>query len=69
MKPKEIREMTDTELHEKQRELQKELLNLRHQAATQQLENPHRIRTVKKILARIKTILRERELGIRWEEK
>jgi large subunit ribosomal protein L29 len=65
MRPKEIREMTDDELHEREEDLAKELLNLRHQAATQQLENPRRIRTVKRIVARIKTILHERELGKR----
>lgn len=62
MKTREIREMRDEELFEKKEELSKELLNLRHQAAIGQLENPKRIRTVKRILARINTIIREREL-------
>ncbi|HAA64844.1 MAG TPA: 50S ribosomal protein L29, partial [Thermoanaerobacter sp.] len=42
-----------------------ELFNLRFQLATGQLDNPMRIRDVRKTIARIKTILRERELGIR----
>lgn len=62
MRPSELREMEEKELLERKNGLERELINLRHQAAIQQLENPKRIRTVKKILARIKTILHEREI-------
>lgn len=62
MKAKEIREMSTQELHKKLQELKEELFNLRFQMATGQLDNPMRIRHVRKSIARIKTILREREL-------
>ncbi|ADD03199.1 ribosomal protein L29 [Thermoanaerobacter mathranii subsp. mathranii str. A3] len=65
MKAKEIRELTNEELLQKLSELKAELFNLRFQLATGQLDNPMRIRDVRKTIARIKTILRERELGIR----
>ncbi|AIS53183.1 ribosomal protein L29 [Thermoanaerobacter kivui] len=65
MKAKEIRELTSEELLQKLSELKTELFNLRFQLATGQLDNPMRIRDVRKTIARIKTILRERELGIR----
>ncbi|WP_028991965.1 50S ribosomal protein L29 [Thermoanaerobacter thermocopriae] len=65
MKAKEIRELTNEELLQKLSELKTELFNLRFQLATGQLDNPMRIRDVRKTIARIKTILRERELGIR----
>ena len=61
----ELEELTGTELAEKLREAKEELFNLRFQAATGQLENNSRLRTVKKDIARIYTVLRERELGIR----
>lgn len=62
MKASKWREMTNEELKEKLNELKRELFNLRFQLATGQLENPMRIREVKRDIARIKTILREREL-------
>lgn len=62
MKAKEIREMSSEELQAKVRSLKEELFNLRFQAATQNLDNPARIRAVRKDIARILTILREREL-------
>ena len=62
MKANEVREMSAAELENKLIELKKELFNLRFQSATNQLENPMRIRAVKKDIARIKTILREIEL-------
>ncbi|HAV43100.1 TPA: 50S ribosomal protein L29 [bacterium] len=65
MKAREVREMTTEELGERKEEFNKELLNLRYQVTIGQLENPRRLRTVKRILARIKTVLRERELGLR----
>ena len=58
-------EMTDTDLEAKLREAKEELFNLRFQAATGQLESHGRLRTVKKDIARIYTVVRERELGIR----
>lgn len=62
MKAKEIRDMTDSELTQKEAGLKEELFNLRFQLATGQLDNPMRIREVRKTIARIKTIMREREL-------
>ncbi|MDY2685801.1 MAG: 50S ribosomal protein L29 [Selenomonadaceae bacterium] len=62
MKAKEIREMSADELNQKVTSLKEELFNLRFQLATGQLENPMRIKDVKKSIARIKTIQRENEL-------
>ena len=62
MKVKEIRELSEIELDKKLVELKQELFNLRFQLATGQLENPMRIKEVKKTIARIKTIQRENEL-------
>jgi large subunit ribosomal protein L29 len=62
MKVKDVREMSVTELDQKLVGLKDELFNLRFQHATGQLENPMRIKEVKKTIARIKTIQREREL-------
>ncbi len=64
MKVNEIRQMTDQELDSKMLEFKNELFNLRFQMATGQLDNPMRIKAVRKDIARIKTIMRERELGI-----
>ncbi|RQD77435.1 MAG: 50S ribosomal protein L29 [Candidatus Syntrophonatronum acetioxidans] len=64
MKAKEIRELSDAELQAKVGELKEELFNLRFQMVTGQLENPMRIRQVRKDIARVKTIIRERELNI-----
>ena len=60
----ELDELTATDLEAKLREAKEELFNLRFQAATGQLES-HGLRTVKKDIARIYTVVRERELGIR----
>ncbi len=65
LKAHELDEMTDTDLEGKLREAKEELFNLRFQAATGQLESHGRLRTVKKDIARIYTVVRERELGIR----
>ena len=59
MKAKEIREMSAQELDKKLGEYKSELFNLRFQLATGQLDNPMRINSVRKSIARIKTILRE----------
>ena len=61
----ELEELTGTELAEKLREAKEELFNLRFQAATGQLESHGRLRSVEKDIARIYTVIRERELGIR----
>ncbi len=62
MKARDLREMTERELEEKFRGLKDELFNLRFQLATGQVDNPMRIREVKRDIARIKTVLREREI-------
>ncbi len=62
MKVNEIRNLSTAELDEKVAGLKEELFNLRFQLATGQLENPMRIREVKKTIARIKTVQREEEL-------
>jgi large subunit ribosomal protein L29 len=61
----ELDELTNVDLEEKLREAKEELFNLRFQAATGQLESHGRLRTVKRDIARIYTVVRERELGIR----
>ncbi len=60
MKANELRELTNLELEGKPGDLKEELFNLRFQHATGQLENPMRIKEVKKTYARIKTIMQER---------
>lgn len=64
MKVNEVREMNVQELEVKLGELKAELFNLRFQNATNQLENPIKIADVKKNIAKVKTVLRERELEI-----
>ncbi len=61
----ELDEMNNVDLEARLREAKEELFNLRFQAATGQLESHGRLRTVKKDIARIYTVVRERELGIR----
>ena len=63
MKAKEIRELSVEQLNEKVLELKKDLFNLRLQHATNQLDNPIKIAEVKRDIAKIKTVLRERELA------
>lgn len=65
MRADELRNMNNAELEQKLREFKEELFNLRFQNATAQLDNPMRIKEVKRSIARIKTIMRERELGIK----
>lgn len=62
MKINNIVEMADNELVQKLADLKAELLNLRFQHEINQLDNPMRIQEVKKTIARIKTVLREREI-------
>jgi large subunit ribosomal protein L29 len=63
MTPSEFREMTDTELLEALAEAKEEKFNLRFQLATNQLDNHARIKAVKQDIARILTVLHERELA------
>ena len=65
VKAHELDDLTDVDLESRLREAKEELFNLRFQAATGQLESHGRLRTVKKDIARIYTVVRERELGIR----
>jgi large subunit ribosomal protein L29 len=60
----ELRELTNEELTLRVRESKEELFNLRFQMATGQLDNNRRLRTVRHDIARIYTIMRERELGL-----
>ncbi len=60
----ELRQLSDEELTNKVREMKEELFNLRFQAATGQLESHGRLSAVRKEIARVYTIIRERELGI-----
>ena len=62
MKAKEIHNMTNDELATKLAGLKEELFNLRSRHATGQLENPNVLKTVKKDIARVKTIIREQQL-------
>ncbi len=64
-KAHELDELTNVDIEAKLREAKEELFNLRFQAATGQLESHGRLRAVKKDIARIYTVVRERELGIR----
>jgi len=64
MKVKEFREMNASELNQNISVLKEELFNLRFQLATGQLENPMRIKEVKKSIARVKTIQREQEVNV-----
>jgi large subunit ribosomal protein L29 len=63
MKAKDFRLLSEGELFEKERELSEELFNLRFQQATGQLENVMRVPQVKRDVARVKTILREKGLS------
>ena len=62
MKSKEIRDLTTSEIEEQIKSSKEELFNLRFQLATGQLEETARIRTVRKTIARLKTVAREREI-------
>ncbi|MEN2986590.1 MAG: 50S ribosomal protein L29 [Thermodesulfovibrionaceae bacterium] len=65
MKPKELRNLTIDELRQKEKELRKELFNLRFQLSKGELQNIKRIQAVKKDIARILTIITEKERSIR----
>lgn len=63
MKARELREMSEEELESKERDLTEEVFNLRFQIAAGIAENPQILRNVRKDLARVKTVRRERELA------
>ena len=63
MRAETLRELTDEELREKEEELKRKLLNLRFQVATNRQDNTAALRETRREIARIKTILRERELA------
>ena len=63
MKTKDIREMSTEELNKKIEEYKEELFNLRFSQATGNLEKPSRIKELRKLVAKMKTIIRERELN------
>ena len=65
MSNKDIRELTNEEILAKIEEYKEELFNLRFSQATGNLEKPSRIRELRKLVARMKTILRERELEVK----
>ena len=64
MKANEIKDLTTTELEEKLAELKQELFNLRFQHSVNQLENPMRMKAVKRDIARVKTFIRKQESGV-----
>lgn len=65
LKPVELDKLEDSRLADELKKAKEELFNLRFQSATGQLDNNGRIRAVKRDIARIYTVIRERELGIR----
>lgn len=68
MKAREAHQMSDAELQQHLQDAQQELFNLRFQKATHEMTNTSRIGQVKRDIARIKTILHERHLGIRTDQ-
>lgn len=69
MRVSELRDLTKEELKSRLSELKKEIFSLKFQKAIGQLENPMRIKNLKRDIARINTLLREKELGIEEERK
>ena len=67
MKPEEIRSLTTEEIKVRLEQAYQELFNLRFQHATNQLKDYTQLRRVRKDIARLKTILREREIWAEWE--
>lgn len=64
MRADEIRDLTDDEIQTEVGQLQEELFRLRYRAATEALENPMLLKSIRRDVARLKTVLRERQLGI-----
>ncbi len=69
MKPAELRELNYRELTEKLTDSKEELFNLRFQLATNQMDNTARLRDVKKTVARIRTVLRQREIALWYTQQ
>ncbi len=65
MKITEIRALSDEQLQSKLAELKKDFFNLRFQHATNQLDNPQKLKAVKHDIARVMTVIRQREIGAR----
>lgn len=63
MKARDLKEMSEAELRQKEKEVTEELFNLKFQHATGQLENTERLPQVRKDLARVKTVLRQKEIA------
>ncbi len=63
MKASEIRDMTENELQQELKDLKSELFKIRFQLATNQLDNPMKLKEVKRSIARVKTVIRQRELA------
>jgi large subunit ribosomal protein L29 len=63
LKSDEIRDMSDGDIHARMTELEEERFRLKFRSATEPLENPLRLRTIRRDIARLKTILRERQLA------
>ena len=63
MKASEMKKLSTAELETKLKDLKAELFNLRFQLAINQLDNPMRVSAVKKVIARVKTVLRENEIN------
>ena len=69
MKPNEFRNLTDAELSAKLKDLKSSLFTTKMNYATRQSDNPMQINLLKKDIARVRTIIRERELGINQVKK
>lgn len=69
MKTKEIRDMTDDELRAKERDFRQEIFNLRRQQQAGQIEKPSRLNDLRRSIARIETVLRERALGLQRKSR
>ena len=69
MKTAQLRELNHRELMEKLAESKKELFNLRFQLATNELDNTARVKAVKKTVARVRTILRDREIQLWYAQQ
>jgi large subunit ribosomal protein L29 len=67
MKARDLRDQTEEELKIKERDLFEQLFKLRFQAATAQLEKPATIRNIRRNLARVKTILRQKAMAVKQE--
>jgi large subunit ribosomal protein L29 len=65
VKAEQLRDLTDDELDSRLKDAKEELFNLRFQLATGQLDNPKRIKEIKKDIARIQTVRREREIEVK----